>query len=174
MKEIWKDIEGYEDCYQISNQGRVWSTFLAGRYLKPDIDKDGYHCVKLKGKGFKIHRLVGVAFIPNPENKPQINHKKGNKGDNSAEALEWSTVSENIQHSFDVLGKVPWNKGIATNPTHLVRYGTEHPKHRGMWLTPLGSFDTLRKAGIAHGINHRLVRSRCIGNTKGWEVEDVM
>ena len=105
--EIWADIFGYEGHYQISTFGRVKS-FKKGRekILMPFIDKDGYLQVAFfkvgKYKKFKVHRLVALAFIPNPDDKPQINHRDGCKLNNFAGNLEWCTGSENIQHAFDI------------------------------------------------------------------------
>lgn len=108
MNEIWKDVKGYEGLYQVSNLGRVKS-FYTNRILKPGTDKDGYLRVDLckdkKPKHFHIHRLVAETFLPNPENKPCVNHKLGKKQDNRATELEWCTYSENEIHSFNVLGK---------------------------------------------------------------------
>ena len=100
MEEIWKDIEGYEGLYQISNKGRVKSLkWGKERILKPGITSSGYLKVLLCKNGMikhiKIHRLVANAFITNPENKPQVNHKDENKFNNSVNNLEWSTAKEN-------------------------------------------------------------------------------
>ena len=101
--EEWRDIEDYEGLYQVSNFGRIKSFQKGERILKPACDKDGYLYLGLKlngvNKNFKIHRLVAVAFIPNPEKKHQINHRDGNKLNNHTSNLEWVTHIENIQHA---------------------------------------------------------------------------
>jgi len=100
--EIWKDIAGYEGLYQVSNLGRVKSLYRF-IYLKFKKDKWGYPCVNLckkKKTRFFIHRLVAVAFIPNPGNKPEVNHKDGVKIRNFDTNLEWSTPLENTTHAI--------------------------------------------------------------------------
>lgn len=111
--EVLKPIEGYED-YEISNYGYVWSLNYRRLGIKEKLtgqtDKDGYKTVLINKKGvrkvLKVHRLVAKAFIPNPENKPQVNHKNGNKENNNYTNLEWVTGSENVLHNFHTLGRV--------------------------------------------------------------------
>jgi hypothetical protein len=96
MEEIWKPIQDFED-YQISNLGNV-RNIKTNKRLKPYINNGGYLdislCKNKKNTKFKIHRLIAIAFIPNPENKPTVHHKDKNKLNNSIENLEWATMSE--------------------------------------------------------------------------------
>lgn len=107
--ENWKPVAGFE-MYQISDQARVRSLhdgrkFKAGHIMSPKLGKWGYFYVNLYENGkfsktLKIHRMVAVAFVPNPENKPDVNHKDGNKQNNLPANLEWVTESENVIHAF--------------------------------------------------------------------------
>ena len=125
MEEIWRDIPNYEGLYQVSNLGRIKSLpkiINNGRsygkimvsnekIMKPRYDKDGYLRIGItknkKQKIICVHRLVAFAFIPNPQNKKQINHINGIKDDNKLENLEWVTNSENQLHSIYKLGNKP-------------------------------------------------------------------
>jgi len=108
-KEIWKDVEGYDGFYKVSSNGNVMSNgnYCDGRKYKPkvlipNIDIHGYKYVTLykdgKTKSVKIHRLVAEAFIPNPENKPCIDHIDTNRGNNSIGNLKWVTYCENANN----------------------------------------------------------------------------
>lgn len=121
--ETWKDIKGFEGIYQISNMGRVKS-FKAdpnGRILSIKNSKGDYLNIVLchgnKRRSVKVHRLVAEAFIPNPDNKPEVNHKDGNKQNNRVENLEWVTRIENQRHALahnpNILkGMVQYNRYI--------------------------------------------------------------
>ena len=100
MNEEWRDIEEYEGLYQISNLGRVRSLNCRGHkgcigILTPRLDGKGYEMVALykegKARNTKVHRLVAQAFIPNPNNYQQVNHKDENKTNNNVKYLEWCT-----------------------------------------------------------------------------------
>ena len=93
--EEWKDIQY---GYKISNQGRVKNP--KGKVLGGSTHKDGYRFITIKGKQMPIHRIVAENFIENKYNKPFVNHKDGNKMNNSVDNLEWVTQQENIQHSY--------------------------------------------------------------------------
>jgi hypothetical protein len=144
----WKPVIGYEDYYEISNDGQVKSLLnniiLKGsksRYHRVQLCKDGVR------KAFNTHRLVAIHFIDNPENKPHVNHKNGDKLDNRVDNIEWCTQAENIKHAFDTglrgptfpkgtippqfkgdkyyfkNGNIPWNKGKRQKPpTHGTLY----------------------------------------------------
>lgn len=108
MKEIWKDVVGYEGYYQVSNLGNVFrikSATSKGGILKQQKNELGYCfvtlCVKGKRKCCRVHRLVAMAFIPNPQNKEQINHLDYNPSNNCVNNLEWATPKENTVYSIE-------------------------------------------------------------------------
>lgn len=144
MEEVWKDIDGYEGLYQVSNIGNVKSLkFNHGnveKLIKP-FNNGGYlrvtFRVNRKAKNFLVHRLVAAAFIENPEGKDSVNHIDGDKCNNCVDNLEWVTKSENTRHAIRVGLRPPIceceRKKGAENPLskrvgqfdksdHLIRY----------------------------------------------------
>lgn len=98
-------IPNYEDCYAIAEDGSV-TRLETGKVLKPCLNKqNGYLYVSLwknnKGKAFAVHRLVANAYLPNPDNKPEVNHISSNRADPRKENLEWSTRGENVKHGYE-------------------------------------------------------------------------
>lgn len=108
--EEWREAKTTDGKCKVSSLGRVIGAY--GKILHPVPNYKGYLRIKFYDKNGKyrssvVHRLVAEAFIPNPDNKPQVNHKNGNKADNRVENLEWVTPSENMLHSYRVLGTKP-------------------------------------------------------------------
>lgn len=102
MKHEMKEIPGYQGRYWVSEHGRVWSAYSM-KFLTPVEHRDGYLKVRLCLRGVEteclIHRLVAVAFVPNPDGKPEVNHLDADKKNNTADNLEWATRSENMKHA---------------------------------------------------------------------------
>ena len=105
MAENWKDLKMYDNKYQISDKGNIYSVY-SKKILKQKTDKDGYKQVCLilgsgKKKYERVHRLVALMFCDKPENHNIVNHKNMIKDDNRYENLEWSTISKNTKHAYD-------------------------------------------------------------------------
>jgi len=154
QNEIWKDIKGYEGYYQISNLGRVkcLTRLVPTEGKKPMLRKEkimklqlgifGYFylilSINANKKHHKVHRLVAQAFIPNPDNKPTVNHINGIKTDNRAENLEWNTMKENNFHAY--------SNGLKNGITVLCT-------NTGIY------YNSVRSAAIAYNINESTLRN---------------
>ena len=134
QNEVWKDIDGFDSKYSISNLGRVRINYRViknqfgyreirkvEKYMKPCLDKRGYYTVNLRSEGKNLHtwlhRLIAKAFILNPKDLPEINHKNGITGDYRIENLEWIDRKGNIKHA--------WDNGLCKNSVHI---GEKHPR----------------------------------------------
>jgi len=157
--EIWKDIDGFEGLYRISNLGKVFSV-RRGKNLSNAINSWGYYCVGLSVKGArknkKIHRLIAEAFICNLYDKPCINHINGIKSDNDIDNLEWCTQKENMQHAYKMglLNLKTPNSTSASKPIYEVVNGE------------VINYKSLTDASIKTGVNHSCI-SRCCNGKQG-------
>ena len=166
MKEEWRDIKGYEGKYQVSNLGRVKS--LKDRYgnYREKILKPGeyrgylqvYLCKENKSKPFKVHRLVALHFIDNPNNYPQINHKDENKTNNSVSNLEWCTAKYNSNYGTRV---------SRIKSHHKYLYGSKHHKARKVLCITTGKeFGCIKEASKYYGMPEQNISVCCKGKRK--------
>ena len=183
MKEIWRDIKGYEGKYQISNLGNVKSLHykksasMNERILKTRCckrhGKDMYKYVVLSKDNethtYYVHRLVAIYFVPNPNNKEYVNHKDGNKLNNDASNLEWVTPLENNLHAYHVLGKHPMRyykfdknkKSRKVAQYYISEQGHEYH---------IATYANARVAAIINKLNQRSIAESCGGNSEYQQV----
>lgn len=131
MKEIWKDVVGYEGLYQVSNLGRIKAMQKRGHksvVMKYSIRKDGYCRILLSKnseyKALYVHRLVAEAFLTHADNECEVNHIDGNKANNNLSNLEWVTRSDNIKHALKC--------GLKINPT-IGKFGGKNPNSKKVY-----------------------------------------
>jgi hypothetical protein len=172
-KEVWKDVVGYKGYYKVSNLGRIKGiarliktgknrkTHLPEKIKVKGLNTWGYEMLGLSKKDIKkmysVHRLVALAFIPNPENKREVNHKNGIKTDNRVENLEWLTPKENTRHAFDVLhvkGSMLGKKGKDCHNSKPVNQYDMNYKF-------IKSFESLTHASEELGINKTCICLCC-------------
>lgn len=177
MDEVWKDIEGWEGFYQISNHGRVKSLprprhgghnhYMSKEKIRAaSVNNMGYSVVLLyKNKVYDrryVHRMVAMAFIPNPDDKPLVNHIDNNPKNNHIDNLEWCTQTENMQHAVRMgRHKSPF-KG---------KYGAANCRARAIKQFTLSgdlvaAYDSMCLAKCATGIDNSAISMCCSGRRK--------
>lgn len=166
MVEEWKAVVGFEGLYEVSSFGRIKSLKRRGNWkehiMKTCVHKNGYERVELNkdGKPYYclVHRLVATSFIPNPENKPEVNHKNGDKTDNKVDNLEWATKSENIKHAY--------NNRLVSEDVIENRIKKMNNAHRKQVMRSDGIiFDSVKSAaesiGVSTGYVSNAAHGRC-------------
>lgn len=164
--EIWKDIEGFEGLYQVSNEGRVRSLdhyannhFIEGVMRTPSHTKDGYVKYRLVANGkdvtARVHRLVALAFIPNPENKETVNHIDGNKNNNHVSNLEWMDRHEQLNHAY----KLGLKKPVHTNRKLTMEDAEEIRRTYKRQSKEFGTVALANKYGVTDVVIGKIVRN---------------
>ena len=181
MQEIWKDIKDYEGLYQISNLGNVKSLIRSSTnaiIMKPKLSTSGYYSVMLYKDGthktFYVHRLAALSFIPNPDNKPQVNHKDGNKLNNTLENLEWVTISENQKHAI--------SHGLRTPSPMIGKFGKLNHNSKPILQCDtegnvIRKWDSISDAARYYGCSQNSISNVLVGNRKKckgfvWKYDD--
>ena len=157
--EVWKDIQGYEGYFQVSNLSNVRSLdrITIGRYgmqkrkgklMTQHIDQDGYMKVGITKekvrKHYFVHRLISIAFINNSGNKAQINHKDGNKQNNSLSNLEWCSITENNNHAL--------NSGLRKMPNGNNHSNAKITEDEAIWIKYMTNGQKLQELVDIFGI----------------------
>lgn len=166
-----KDVVGYEELFAITEDGQIWSK-RSNRFLKLHL-MNGYlaHATKIGGRSgsnvvLKAHRLVAKAYIPNPDNKPFVNHKDGNKQNNHISNLEWCTAKENSQHAYS-LGL---SKGVTGTENSSSKLSEEEVLFIRANYKPydkeFGARGLGRKFGVAHSVVSKIINNKSYKNTK--------
>lgn len=185
MEEIWKDIDGYEGFYQVSNLGKVrsldrqmsvygihnppLSTIRKGKILSPRISQDGYEKVSLtkdkKSKNYFVHRLVASAFIENTNNLSEVNHIDGNKRNNKFLNLEWCDHLQNMQHCFSNSLKKHFAKpmlGKTYDKSPLSKRVYQYDKNSNL----IKIWNSVREASEHYGVDGSNISRCCNGHSQ--------
>lgn len=177
VEEVWRPINEWEERYMASNFGRIKSLSrvvkkingtkcMRESFIMKQDNVSGYLKIRLsirgKCKRFSSHRLIAMAFIPNPENKPEVNHNRGITWDNRVSELEWSTKKDNVLHAFRVLKRIHPKKGkLGALSKHSIPV---------VQLTISGEFvslfDGLSEVKRKLNIDHSFIAKVCRGKQK--------
>lgn len=178
----WRFINGFGNYFKISNIGNVKKIekfvlfrnkylIVPEHYLAKTRDKNGYLKVKIfyenKRKNIFIHRLVAIAFLNNPENKPQVNHKDGVKNNNKLKNLEWSTNKENVAHAFNILNRNGSHTGLLGAKNKSSKAVIQFSKDKQFIKNWESMADVFRELNISTGAISACCKERKGFNTAG-------
>lgn len=161
MEKVWKPVVGYEKYFLVSSTGEIYSR-LKNRNIKTSKNYAGYvrfstRISELGGNilNFRVHRLVAQAFIPNPENKPYVNHINSDRSDNRVDNLEWCTAKENIQHGM-INGGIDFSSILERNKSLRLLTDEQVVEIRGSYQPRSKKFG--RKAlAMEYGVSEQVI-----------------
>lgn len=170
MEEVWKPMRGHESLYEVSNLGRIRSIpktgFRKRAVLAQHTERHGYKRIRLTDGNVKfsalVHRIVAEAFVPNPDEKPIVNHIDGDKGNNRADNLEWVTYKENHEHAVRT-GLIPKNQIM-----NAVEASRKVPRKNSVMVRRSDgvTYRSISEAARAVGVD-RAVLSRAVAHVRG-------
>ena len=187
MEEIWKDIEGYEGLYQVSNYGNIKSLSKVvknaygvhrteDKIFKPQTKKNGYLQIQLskngKQKHYKVHRLVALTYIANPNNYPCVNHKDENKLNNHVSNLEWCTYEYNTNYGTRNKRASEKLKGKMKNKK-LTKQQLEKRYRKVKCITTGEIFNSIKEASSKTGANSSNITQCCKGKCKTTGIDPI-
>lgn len=172
--EKWKHAKGFSKNYYVSNMGRILTLTAHGSrnnpvIMKPAIDYDyrrgvnGYMRTTIDGKSIRVHRVVAETWISNPENKPFVNHKNGDKTDNRVVNLEWCNNSENIRHAYNN-GLIKVQRGERNIHSRL----TDEQVRRFKWEWKYDRKMTRKEYAKKLGVSESTLKDIILGRSWKW------
>ena len=174
---MWKPVSGYEGLYEVSDTGQVRR--VGGNVLKPQNESHGYLSVSLSKNGHKIskkiYRLVAVAFVENPENCNVVNHLDGNKHNDDAQNLEWTTIAGNNKHAWDIrLNHNTENQRLSASITgrEAAKIAHEKNKRKIVCLNNGVVYESIKDAALSLGVDHSKISAVALGkrnHTSGYK-----
>ena len=166
---VWKPVVNYEGLYEVSSDGRIRSLFRYKKELKPSITGNGYATVELfknkVGKRLSVHRIVAMAFIPNENNLPEVNHIDENKLNNNVSNLVWMSKKENMSWGTRTQRQIASTDYSTKNRKEIARTNGKKTAKKVMQFSKdevfLCTYKSGKEASLKTGINHSHIMECC-------------